>query len=76
MQPDRYLLQWKKRPHIIKVQPHSKTAQAGVAAKFTLKYYYDTTVKVPLCWTCTICVCVRACVCAVDKSLIPLYRKR
>lgn len=45
MQPDRYLLQWKKRPHIIKVQPHSKTAQAGVAAKFTLKYYYDTTVK-------------------------------
>jgi hypothetical protein len=46
MPPERYLLQWKKRPHIIKVQPHSKNAPAGVAAKFTLKYYYETTVKV------------------------------
>lgn len=45
MQPT---LHWKKRPHVIKVQLHLKIVKSGVAAKFTLKYYYDTTVKAHL----------------------------
>ncbi len=40
----RYCLEWKKKPHIVKVQLHPKIFYSGITTK-TMKYFYDTTAK-------------------------------